>query len=294
MQINEAAITIQSAFRGYSVRKPLLSLSLREKGIACIRATLNETPTASCGISMVYVPLELPLVLKNLGCENAKKRFWANWHASHLCLRARYTRLIVPKCAYYNDFTLEEKLPVTTTTLWSQTALYLKNLPAYSEAAKEFTTFLIETKLDDILTESHPYQGTHNLSLARNDNIPLILDKGKGKVALIDLGCFTLRDVPATKEEIIKCAKTAIALFPFHLNEICEAANVYAADFIDQSRQVQAIFHQICLGKQVSRYPVSSREEMEHKLCNQLKGGEILYYNFYKNRANQLMVVVHQ
>ncbi|MFS8564205.1 MAG: hypothetical protein LVR00_07855 [Rhabdochlamydiaceae bacterium] len=296
MRIDEAAIKIQSAFRGYSVRRYLISKNEKRGATKLISDTmkLNSLPTAACGISTVYVPVDLPLVLKKLGCKNAKRRFLANWHASHLCREARYTHLIVPRAICYKDFTIEEKQPVLRVTLWSQTALYLENLSLFSHVAKEFIGFLLKTCLDDILTPTHPYQDANNLLLGRSDNIPFLIDRGEGKVALIDLGNYTSRKNPPSHDEIKKCVRIAITIFPHHLKEICEVGKIERSDFEELSHQTKALFQKICLGKEILRQPVVSREPLEKELIYQLEQAKIIYYNFYKNRNNQLMLIIHK
>jgi hypothetical protein len=288
--------SIQSLYRGYLVRKHFISEPLRKEAALRIEdvGRLALMPLASSGVHVVYLPEDLPVVLKKLGTKSAKNRFWANWNAAHLCKRFRYMHLVVPKCIKHKDFTIEEKFPVDKVTLKSQTELYMKNRSQFSEVAKEWISFLLGSELDDILTLDHPYKKGEPIPLARSDNLPLFLDKGKGKIALVDLGGYRLREQDPSKEEVYACVKSALALFPSHLEEICSVANVSVADFMELSQKTETLFQTICLGNVIEKLPAPSPEKIEGDFRLQMERGEILYYNFYKSRANQSMVVIHR
>lgn len=296
MKIEEAVVTIQKVLRGHCVRRRLLSKAEKKEAIQliCTTENLNSLPRAPHGANPVYIPAELSLVLKVLGIERAKRRFFANWHARELCDTQHFKHLVVPRFTLYEGFTIEEKLPVSQTTLRSQTSFYLSNLSKFSEPAKEFTSFLLHTHFPDILTTSHPYYSSSYLPLGRSDNIPFFMKNEEVKIALIDLGGHRVREHPSDEEDIKKCVETAVAIFPYHASEICAVAGVCRSAFEELSEKTKTLFQIICLGEEVIRQKANCRELLERQLAFQLNQKEILYYNFYTSRENQLMVIIHR
>jgi len=255
---------------------------------------LHSLPKATTGTIPVYFPQEIPFVLKSLGEQPAKRRFFANCFARQLIDQCAYTHLVIPRSMYYKEFTIEERLPNPQATLRSQASLYLTHLSAFAQTAKELTDFLLKAHFDDITTTSHPYVDGHQLPLGRPDNIPFFIQEGKGKLGLIDLGGFKIRKLPPSQEEIRKCVETAIAIFPHHLAEICNTAGVLQSDFEQRSISTQQMLNTICLGEDIQRKRVDSQEVWEKNLADLLNIGEILYYNFYTSRFGQPMVIIHK
>lgn len=220
-----AFIKLQSLWRGYRVRRNFLSktLFLSSKAFIDKCSDMSLQPKASAGITKVYLPDHLPVVFKELGPERSKKRFLTMCEARDLCCLMGYRHLLIPSAHPYQRYNIEDKLPVHAVTQREQIALYSENKDKFTQAVREFTGFLCHSIFPDILTETHPYQRESKIPLVRCDNLPLVMEKDKGKIALIDLGGYAIRKEPLSLVEAIESAKTAIFIFPYHFNAIFEA-----------------------------------------------------------------------
>ncbi|KAF3362659.1 hypothetical protein PHSC3_000898 [Chlamydiales bacterium STE3] len=240
-------IKIQSIWRGYQVRRHYLNAKnyhlakqFITQSIAC--GSLDQLPRATKGITPVYIPPNLPIIFKALGNERSIRRFFAMWQARDLCLKNGYQTLLIPKAKPYAQFNIEEKFPIVDVKQREQIALYEDNKKSFVLAVREFTGFLCQSILPDILAPIHPYQSTDgNIPLIRCDNLPLMIENGIGKIALIDLGGYRLRDTPLTFEDALEAAKTAIYLFPYHFDEILEEIKKFCPEIDQQITTLQNI-----------------------------------------------------
>ncbi|MEX1013414.1 MAG: hypothetical protein WDZ27_06935 [Waddliaceae bacterium] len=253
------------------------------------KGTLEKLPKSPWGQTNVYLPPDLLLVIKELGQDRAVRRGCANLKATALCQELGLRHLIVPRFGLSGDYTFEQRLPVADVNLRSQTSLYASHRDCFSQAAKEFSAFLIKSHFPDILTWSHPYQTEDKIPLGRFDNLPFFLNNGQGCVGLVDLGGYKVRQQKPSELEIEECVKTAIAIFPYHLEEVCEAAGVPSKRFEALTKKTQNIFEKILIGSKVFCRSVFCRKTEEADLEK-----SALYYNFYFNRGGQLRVVYHQ
>lgn len=250
---------------------------------------LEKLPKSPWGQTNVYLPCDLSLVIKELGQDRAVRRVSANLNATALCRELGLRHLIIPRFGLSGDYTFEQHLPVADVNLRSQTSLYASHRDCFVQAAKEFSAFLIKSNFPDILTWSHPYQTEDKIPLGRFDNLPFFLKNGRGCVGLVDLGGYKVRHQNPCELEIEECVKTAIALFPYHLEEVCEVAGVPPERFETLSKKTQNIFENILIGSKVFCRSVSCRKTEEADLKE-----SALYYNFYFNRGGQLRVIYHQ
>lgn len=237
---------IQALWRGYRVRRNLLSRSLFNLAKVDLDRCIDITcyPKASSGITPVYFPPHLPIAFKALGETRSKKRFFVMWEARDLCIKNGYTHLLIPQAYPYKNYNIEDKLPVEHVKQREQLALYCDNRDQFTEAVKEFTGFLCQCIFPDILTFNHPYQNEKKFPIGRCDNLPLLLDRGMGKIALIDLGGHQIRKEKLTLIDALECAKTAISIFPYHSQDILEVVAFFYPEISQKASFLQSFAKQ--------------------------------------------------
>lgn len=237
-QRSRAAIKIQSILRGYSARvqaetakKSLLSYALLEtaKPYIDVPSNLKGIPRASSGKTLVYLPKELPIVLKQSGSPQNQKRFDQMKQGRDICEKNSYKHLVIPKARVYGNFIIESRLPITVHDTKEQIGLYIENRERFAGAVKEFTGFLCQSEFDDITGGSNdPYGTLSKTPIGRYDNIALYLEEDQGKIGLIDLEQFRPKCIKWPKELYFSKCRIAVHLFPYHLNEIMSAAKEFA------------------------------------------------------------------
>ena len=151
-QQTEAATKIQSMCRSYLARGELarkqshyLSHALFEGALPYINSPfpgLSRLPKALNGKTRVYLPKELPVVLKDSGSPQNLHRFEKMQQASKICMQNEYVHLVIPKARIYGDFIIESRLPITLHDFKGQIGLYIENCEQFTNAVKEFTGFL--------------------------------------------------------------------------------------------------------------------------------------------------------
>lgn len=234
---SKAAIKIQSIWRGYSARvkaekarKPLLSYSLLEKAKPYIDtpSNLKDVPRASHGETPVYLPKELPIVLKQSGAPQNQKRFDQMQQGRDICEKNGYEHLVIPKARLYGNFIVESRLPITVHGTKEQIGLYTENRGRFASAVKEFTGFLCQSSFYDITGGSNdPYGTLAKTPVGRYDNIALYLEEDEGKIGLIDLEQFSPGHSKWQKDWCFFPCRDAVHLFPYHLDEIINAAKKF-------------------------------------------------------------------
>lgn len=234
---SQAAIKIQSIWRGYSARvkaekakKPLLSYSLLEKAKSYIDdpSNLKDVPRASQGKTPVYLPKELPIVLKQSGAPQNQKRFDQMQQGREICEKSGYEHLVIPKARTYGNFIVESRLPITVHGTKEQMGLYIENRERFAKAVTEFTGFLCQSSFYDITGASNdPYGTLAKTPVGRYDNIPLYLDEDEGKIGLIDLEQFSPGRNTRREGWCFFPCRDAVHLFPYHLDEIMKAAKKF-------------------------------------------------------------------
>lgn len=237
IQKNFAAIKIQSIWRCYSIqvkaqkaKKHLLSYALLEKAKPYVDIKLNrqDLPRASSGNTLVYLPKELPIVLKASGFPENHKRFHQMKQARDICEKSGYQNLVIPKARVYANFIIESRLPINMHGTKEQIGLYIENRARFADAVKEFTGFLCQSNFYDITGAiDDPYETLSKRPVGRYDNIVLYLEEDKGKIGLIDLERFSPGCSKSEKDWcFIKCLD-AIHLFPYHVDEIISVAKKF-------------------------------------------------------------------
>src|SRR5690606_20703359 len=122
-----------------------------------------------------------------------------------------------------------------------QMEIYLRNRDLFQDAAKEFTKLLFLSEITDVLDKSyHPL--TIFGPMGRHDNFALYVENGEGKVGLIDLEHFSPIDRHdfGVDEVMIRC-EDAIAIFPYHVEEVLEAAREFTS-IVNRESKLQRLY----------------------------------------------------
>lgn len=241
---SKAVVKIQSILRGYNARvqavkaeNHLLGHDLLEKAKHYIDtpSNLKDIPRATEGKTNVYLPKELPIVLKQSGFPKNQERFDQMEKARDICEKNGYKQLVIPKARIHGNFIVESKLPIIHGTK-ETIGFYIENREKFSDAVKEFTGFLCQSMYFADITGNcprNPYAGLSKTLIGRYDNIALHLEKDQGKIGLIDLERWSPRQENLKKVEKLtkdKCYHhccNAVHLFPLHLDEIMNAAREF-------------------------------------------------------------------
>ena len=163
------------------------------------------------------------------GVDRSQKIFFANVAIS----RNKFSHLIVPKIQGEIDgkFLFEERLPIHVDE--SQN-IYRQHRDAFTPAVKEFVHLLIRCQFADLLSRHNNFH-CFVTPVPRYDNVCPYVEKGVGKLGLVDLEHFDndrwRRSVPddfgvkVNYCDIDTCA-TLIHLFPLHFEEIIEIMQI--------------------------------------------------------------------
>lgn len=243
----EAATKIQSVCRGHLARcafrkekRILLSDSLFERAKPFIDTPggYEDLPRAGSGITRVYFPPDLPIVLKESGPFSCKRRLKKMKEAMEICHNSGYQHLVIPTARTHGKFIIESRLPIMKNNdTREQIGLYLENIEKFTKAVEEFTGFLCQGLLDDITGGTNDaYAKLCRVPIGRYDNVAMYLEEGVGKLGLIDLERFYPRSRSEEKRAFSACERAegafsacqqAIRLFPHHLDTIINAAKKF-------------------------------------------------------------------
>lgn len=214
------------------LEKRILPRSLYDKAVQYIEnpSKLELCPTIEEGASTVYAPKTVPLILKKNSECSASQRLCKMKLARKICEENGYTHLLIPRASIYHDFVdafiIEDRLPVKVTSTKEAIGFYTENFKLFDEAVKEFTGFLCQADIEDIIGSGQDAIGQlpdNSDEYGRYDNIKFCMEKGKGKIGLVDLEHLK----PKYGKYCFKACQQATILFPYHLKEIIEVAKQY-------------------------------------------------------------------
>jgi hypothetical protein len=207
---------------GYAPQPPQLSETVFRSAMQSIDGKQYQRfPRAGAGKTPVFLPPNLPVVLKQSG-PDCEQRLRKMEEAREICDRNGYTHLAIPSARIHGDFLIEERLPILQGSVIQSVGLYIKNKDSMTKAIREFTGFLCQSSMTDIRDTRHPIVKNAPTAIARFDNIALYLDKdGEGKIGLVDLEHFETNRYQSYSWEDL------ITFFPFHFDEILEEASKF-------------------------------------------------------------------
>ncbi len=238
---SECVSKIQSLWRGFMARK-----SIPELYIESIGRLRNLIPKAGAGRTPVYLPRLLPVVLKSSG-RKCSERLQKMSEVRAILDKNGYKHLIVPEARIHGAFLIETRLPCGDMLTEEYMRLYAENRVQFTEAVKEFTGFLCQAPSGDLVGGSAHYlndivkAGRRNFShtvisgapAGRYDNLMPYVQNGQANLAMIDLeGCSPQ---PTSLRNVEDACLTAIALFPYHFEDIIAEAKKFDPD-IEKSR----------------------------------------------------------
>lgn len=242
-----ATTKIQCIWRGHQLRKEiekkhnLLSYKLLKKAKLYVNhpIILNDLPRACNGATPVYLPLELPVVLKESGSPENQNRFDQMKRGRDICERNGYEHLVIPPARVYGNFIIERRLPIRAHRTIEQIGLYIENRERFTCSVQEFVGFLCQSRFKDITGNTYnPYGIFSKTPLGRYDNIALYLEEDLGKIGLIDLEQFYPLGEKEQKKECYMECRDAVHLFPLHLEEILSAAKKFDVNVEDYRKQL--------------------------------------------------------
>lgn len=239
-----SAIIIQRAWRDHikspKVRRDighvekeirqLLSFALLEKAMPFVdhAENRNHLPRASSGNTPVYMPNGLPIVLKQSGSPKNQKRYSQMKDARDICEKNGYQLLEIPKARVYENFIIESRLPITMNGPKEQMGLYFECRDLFTDAVREFTGFLCQSTLNDIVGGTdNPFESLSETPMGRYDNISLYIEGEQGKIGLVDLERFIPRCYKDYDDWCFSKCQDLVHLFPYHIEEILEEAKKF-------------------------------------------------------------------
>jgi len=247
----EAATKIQSCWRGHVARKAVgqekkhvLSYPIFEqaKHVVDTPSRMYELPRASDGNTPVFLSNELPVVFKMSGFPENQKRFEQMKQAREICQQHGYTGLVIPRARVYKECIIEDKLPIIEHGTKEVIGFYIENQACFTKAIEEFTDFCCRANLFDITVSGNAalYGSMSRAPVGRYDNIALYLEGGCGKIGLVDLEHFSLKD-SVEEADCYSVCKNAICLFPYHFNEIFNTVKKYDSNIEDHRERLESL-----------------------------------------------------
>jgi hypothetical protein len=260
----QAAITIQKHYRGYLTRKRIKEIKKRERAALTIQSfvrmrvaqklyeqekkhvlsyalferaksytedsvKLTSAPNAPQGANKykIYMPLDLPVVIRVCKDEKDFSRFPKMQQALAICSKNKFRCIEVPKARLQGSFIVEERLPGENASTIKGMAFYYENREHYKEAIKEFTTFLCYGYLSDIVGGNKHIINYLGISkVPRFDNLLLYSIEHNGeklyKIGIIDFETFQLNSTKPSRCDVYYAIRSSVQLFPYHFDDIIE------------------------------------------------------------------------
>ena len=235
--LKNAVIRIQSVVRAHlakvkatEIKEHYLDPELFKKATYFTKkpANVREEPRAVNGIAMVYLPRNIPIVLKCIGDSLSQRRFDKILQARKVCKNNSYKDIVVARARVHGDFLLESRLPIMAHDFREQAGLYVDNRDKFSSAIREFAGFMFQTTLHDIVGRPEIfYTKLTDIPIGRYDNVALYLEETQGKIGLVDLEQFEPYCDRTDDRWCYSRCETLLCLFPLHFDEILNVAKVY-------------------------------------------------------------------
>lgn len=233
--------------RGINTTIPIAPHFEQAKHYAQNPKKLLREPRASAGKTAVYLPKQLPIVLKH-SQDQCKSRIEQMEDARKICTQNRFDHLVIPEARICGEFIVESRLPLSGHGFQETIAFYAENRDLFTPAVREFTQFFCQAHLEDLVGTSASVFERFG-PIPRYDNIPLYLENGVGRIGLVDLEHFNPH--PPSFCSIYSWSNL-FYLFPYHIEEILEEVSHFdprigngeADKFIEKSRKAIVEFRQ--------------------------------------------------
>lgn len=202
------------------------------------------------GTCKVYLGKDF--VVKECG-DKRSSRMIRTMLANKVIKNNKYAHLVIPKLMgeFGQTYVAEERLPICQSQK-IVSPIYDANRDAFTPAVKEFTNLLMRCKFTDVVVYNY-FVSRIVTPVPRYDNVCPYLEKGEGKLGLVDLEHFEENAFWFSAEdenfgvEIKYCnidiCERLIHLFPLHFDEILEvmqsAGLKLSADDLQQLRSAQ-------------------------------------------------------
>jgi len=237
----KAATIIQKAWRKYAEKMLPLALFEKSKKYMDVNFDVTKLSRAPAGKTQVYLPKDLPIVLKLSGSPQNKQRFEQMQQAREILKKNHYQHLVIPKARINGEWIIESRLSIAEHELKKVIGFYKENTAFFTEAVKEFTGFLCQGEFTDFVSYSNSVMemGFRFAGVGRYDNVTLLsIENGIGKIGLIDLEHFT----PGTQSiNYFESCLSAICLFPYHFQEIVEEVSKYCPSLMSDGENKERL-----------------------------------------------------
>lgn len=211
-------VTLQKFCRGFLVRNHLLNQKtyLKCKNWGWNLLLGGKYPRVLEGRSLVYTSKQYPsLIAKHVGISDARDRWHNIFSMRKVLAQLDIKRLYVPRARVFKEVLFEERLPVSIYV--DSMCLYKENPEAFDEAIKELLFLFKKVHCRDLVAETDAPTDNFPLALKvqdrwlfpRYDNLPLFIQEGEGRIALVDLETFSWDPHPCPVEELA-------VMFPMH------------------------------------------------------------------------------
>lgn len=197
------------------------------------KKTLDQFPKAPTGKSYNQVRvLELHKVIVRIAGTEIERSEQLQRSANMVLARDiiaknGFKQIKVPKASLVDNYMIEKLLPSIRGGFLPTMAYYVQNHQFFDKAVEEFTKFLIQTTLEDIVGNVCWMQSNWSNHLPRYDNV-LIYEKKKKDITKYQIGLIDLEDFKPQldgDDHVLKAARKAIYLFPYHFDIILATCN---------------------------------------------------------------------
>lgn len=211
-----------------------------------LEENLQSLPQAEGGRAAVFLPKELPIVIKcpreNQSEEDIQNRLEKMYKARELCEEHHISNISVPEGHMHGPFIIESRIPFKSNNTIQQIGLYCENREKFTQVAKEFVRLLCFGETKDFVgnTESVFSRLAEKGLQPRFDNIPIYIENGIGKMGLVDTEDFTPRTTKPTTSEVLTAVNWALRVFPFHKDAIVEEALKVDPEIANHMKDIDA------------------------------------------------------
>lgn len=196
---------------------------------------LASAPHAPHGANAdkIYMPQDLPIVIRVCKNERDFSRFPKMTQARTICSEEnKFHHLVVPKARLQGNFIIEERVPSKDATTIKGMAFYYENREFYTEAVKEFTSFLCYGYLDDIVGgNKHKLNYLGLAQVPRFDNLLLYAAEDDleklCKIGIIDIETFRLNSSKPSDWNVYYALSSSVQLFPYHFEVIIDTGKTF-------------------------------------------------------------------